>query len=113
MHRVTQAAVAITASLAIVGASHLPGLTPAADAADCVFRAGPAYYGYTFEKGAKGGRVPGHAFVAFKKRPNARVEGGGHQYWKEEHGHVLYLVNGWPGNYRTVFSVPCGPSRWA
>ncbi len=61
----------------------------------------PAGWGYTFEKGANSGRIPGHAYIYFKEPipPGYELKGGGYQYWKSESGSTYYLINSWPWNY--------------
>lgn len=64
---------------------------------------------YTFAPGAKSGKVPGHAIVGFRNPlPGGySIEGGGYQYWKDENGMSLFLVNGWPWGYRLTWTAKC------
>ena len=97
--RIKHTLLAGVAGLLALGASASPFAGGRGEAADCTIRVSPAFYGYTLDKGSGGGRVPGHAYVGFRARPGAWLEGGGYQYWKQDGQYALYLVNNWPWGY--------------
>jgi hypothetical protein len=82
---------------------------PAADAYNCSRYQGINWWWYTFEKGTNSGRIPGHAYVAFRN-PMAggyTLHGGNYQHWKNENGYSLFLVSSAPWGYYLSYPANC------
>ena len=113
MQGLRQSVLAVGVTIGILTAA-LSGLVAASNEAlaaswqTCTYRTGPSSVGYTMEAGTSGGRIPGHAHIAFIHRPyGAWIEGGSYQYWKQDGAYDLYLVNSWPWGHDQAFNLLC------